>query len=616
MRFFKSFRLLHRRTKSDGDVTAVLAAQSASRPVAQDLHTLPLHRISADYPALGNLSCGESSLFIEDISFAPPAEHTTPDNETSDRDDVFGHFSFETPPRSITYSVESETIALRNTNRTLKADLVEVTKEAADARSALHAHMTKNAYQEAQIRGLAVEFKRYQCIDGLLARVGLHKAVLDNALAVLEEGGNPADVIVRAIELANPKTETAPAASKKESSSSSSPIGPRSQEHYVAALNMTLNVRKELKGNKKVTKFWKRVAQEGGLNADVITPSPSNVSSIRESLSLERQKAVDALVARRRGSIAVSESKSVASVSTVEPAISSASTSENPLPTSASGSSTVSTLRVLPPLASDSIKQQLAQHGNNKRFAGSRSNSRPSVLRALDLNVPAPKRALLHRGAERRNVPVALPHRRYPSDASDSGSIQLKQKKARSDTTRSFVAALSSSLRRSKSARKEKASKRESQDSAEGSVPFDNTAFQPKTSSVPSDPSLSSRASTARNETPVNRRVSYEHGGSLGHISEESQSGFKDAEESFASTVPTTPAKTPKVLYESPSRLPVLKYIRRLSPLSSPMKGKAKKEKEKENAARASPSKLPRRAGPAQGSPRRAMFNPLMYSIA
>ncbi|KZP04078.1 hypothetical protein FIBSPDRAFT_1054911 [Athelia psychrophila] len=167
--------------------------------------------------------------------------------------------------------------------------------------------------------------------------------------------------------------------------------------------------------------------------------------------------------------------------------------------------------------------------------------------------------------------------------------------------------------------RKEKASKRESQDSADGSVPFDNTAFQPETSSVPSDPSLSSRASTTNNEIPVNRRVLYEHGGSLGHISEESQSGFEDAEESFVSTVPTTPAKTPKVLYESPSRLPVLKYIRRLSPLSSPTKGKAgkEKEKEKENAARASPSKLPRRAGPAQGSPRRAMFtrNPLMYSI-
>lgn len=149
------------------------------------------------------------------------------------------------------------------------------------------------------------------------------------------------------------------------------------------------------------------MAQEGGLNADVITPSPSDVSSIRELLSPERQKAVDALIARRRGPVAISESKSVASVSTVEPAMSVASTSENPLPTSASGSSTVSTLRVLPPLASDSIKQQLAQHGNNKRFAGPRSNSRPSVLRALELNVPAPKRAVLHRGAERRNVPVS-----------------------------------------------------------------------------------------------------------------------------------------------------------------------------------------------------------------
>ena len=401
MRFFKSFRLLHRRTKSDGDATAHLAAQLASRPIAQDLHTLPLHRISVDYPGFGNLSYGDSSLFIEDISFAPPAEALDA-LDTPDHDDVFGPFSFETPPR--VSSRENELETLRNANRTLKADLVEVTKEAADAHSTLYEHMTKSAYQDAQIRDFKADFQRYQCIDGLLARVGLHKAVINDALAVLAAGGNPADVIVLAIERANPK------AGSKSPLASSTNIGPRSQEQYVAALNMTLNVRKELKSSKKVTKFWKRVAQEGGLHADVITPSPSDVSSICQNLSPERQKAVDMLIAKRRGNVAISESHSAASVSTVEATESIASVNEPPLSTSVSGSSNVSTIRsILPPLASDSIKQELAQRaGNNKAFSGPRSTSRSSVLRAIDMNVSASRRAA-QRVSERRNVPVCCP---------------------------------------------------------------------------------------------------------------------------------------------------------------------------------------------------------------
>ena len=213
-------------------------------------------------------------------------------------------------------------------------------------------------------------------------------------------------------------------------------------------------------------------------------------------------------------------------------------------------------------------------------------------------------------------APAPHPHRRYPSAASDSGSIRIRLKKPRSDTARSFVAAVSASLRRSKS--KRKVSKRRSRDDAENRASFDNTAFQPEVVSVPSDPSVSSRVSSSSSNTSQifeNRRASYEHGASLGHISEETGSAFEgdEAEESFASqatatTGPTTPSKTPILQSESPtamkSKLPVLKYLRRLSPLSSP----SKVQKDKENAADVSPSKLPRRAGPAYTSPVRATF--------
>lgn len=411
MRFFKSFRLLHRRTKSDGDVAVVLAAQSAARITP---HALPVHRLSANHPGLGNFSFGESSLFIDDISFAPPTENTLP---LFDANDLFSPFSYDTAPRisgspfdSGIIELESELATLREANRTLKADLVEITKEAADARNTLYAHMTKSAHQEQRaaadaerIKNYMVEFARYKSIDGLLARIGLHKVVLNDALAVLEAGGNPADVVVNAIKLANAKTTETTTAKH------SSPVGPRSPEQYVATLNMTLNVRKELKGNKKITKFWKRIAQEDGRNGDIITPSPSDVSSIYEPLSAERQKALDALVARRREAVTISESKSASSISDSATQLSVLATVNNPpMPASESASSTMSTVRsTLPPLASDSLKRELAQHSTNRRFAGSRSSSRPSVLRAIDPNVPAPKRATAPRLAgSQRNVPV------------------------------------------------------------------------------------------------------------------------------------------------------------------------------------------------------------------
>lgn len=139
-------------------------------------------------------------------------------------------------------------------------------------------------------------------------------------------------------------------------------------------------------------------------------------------------------------------------------------------------------------------------------------------------------------------------------------------------------------------------------------MPFDNTAFQPEIASSVSDPAASSQDPRPDEVgTPVQGRSSYEHGGSLGHISEESADSIYDdteGETSFAThatptTGPTTPSKTPNLSAKTPeasptamkSKLPVLKYIRRLS-LSSPPKPKVRR-----HVDAASPSKLPRRVG-------------------
>jgi len=77
-------------------------------------------------------------------------------------------------------------------------------------------------------------------------------------------------------------------------------IGHRAPEHYQSALHMTLSVRRKVRAQKKISKFWKRLAQEEDRHVDTATPSTSDLSSVREPLSPARQHAVDALIARRR----------------------------------------------------------------------------------------------------------------------------------------------------------------------------------------------------------------------------------------------------------------------------------------------------------------------------
>lgn len=68
-------------------------------------------------------------------------------------------------------------------------------------------------------------------------------------------------------------------------------------DQYSSALRVTLQTRKALRDQKKITKYWKNLAVTGPQNT--VTPSVSAISSIRESLPAHRQVAVEALMARR-----------------------------------------------------------------------------------------------------------------------------------------------------------------------------------------------------------------------------------------------------------------------------------------------------------------------------
>jgi hypothetical protein len=77
-------------------------------------------------------------------------------------------------------------------------------------------------------------------------------------------------------------------------------VGPRTQAQYISSINQILVWRKKSKDLLKICKFWKRCARQNGSNADVITPSPSNISSIDDELSEERQSAATELLRKLR----------------------------------------------------------------------------------------------------------------------------------------------------------------------------------------------------------------------------------------------------------------------------------------------------------------------------
>ncbi|KAF9024552.1 hypothetical protein BDZ89DRAFT_1017475 [Hymenopellis radicata] len=191
-------------------------------------------------------------------------------------------------------------------------------------------------------------------------------------------------------------------------------IGPRTNEQYLSAINMTLQSRKENRELQGVKKFWKNVAKEDPANADLVTPSSSNLSAVQAVLSEKRQQAVDDLLAQlRNGSVPIRSqivSQSAVKSSDMprpESVVLSASMDSTKLlggnatvphtepgvVVSSSDSSTVlpylrdDSLASLPALASQTFKQELKASHSRERF--SISTTYKHALAPRDLNLPS-----------------------------------------------------------------------------------------------------------------------------------------------------------------------------------------------------------------------------------
>ncbi|KAF9264146.1 hypothetical protein L218DRAFT_252147 [Marasmius fiardii PR-910] len=77
-------------------------------------------------------------------------------------------------------------------------------------------------------------------------------------------------------------------------------VGPRTSDQYASALSIVLKARKDLRHSQNASRFWKQQAKLEDANADVITPSSSILSDVQESLSEERQRAVNDLLRKLR----------------------------------------------------------------------------------------------------------------------------------------------------------------------------------------------------------------------------------------------------------------------------------------------------------------------------
>ncbi|KAG2037443.1 hypothetical protein BDR03DRAFT_919967 [Suillus americanus] len=290
MRFFKSFRLLHRRTRSEGDVSHMVSSPPSSigSSCSTGFRQIQCVRPTSSSP----INSSAAPVFVSLEASLPsfdPAQLYQP-RPTRPLDMHTG---------SCIHQPESDASCLRQTNSELAADLADVTNDLSRTRNELYTEMTKLArFQHQLARGMDHIQKlesRFQRLAGLLVDIGIPYFTVQRISDALDSDLGTADhILVDAIGDAVHDPEALLSSLKP------AVIGHPVLEQYQSALHMTLSVRRKVRAQKKVSKFWKRLAQEDDRYTDTVTPSSSNISSVHEPLSPARQHAVDSLIARRR----------------------------------------------------------------------------------------------------------------------------------------------------------------------------------------------------------------------------------------------------------------------------------------------------------------------------
>ncbi|KAF5386668.1 hypothetical protein D9615_001748 [Tricholomella constricta] len=353
MQFFKTFKLLHRRTKSD-----------------------PTKAVTSDFSShkqTSSLSNGISGPFLT-------ALNCSVDHDISP--------SLHLNVRIL--DLEAENSCLRDASAASFNELTDLRSQLKTTQAELYAELHKGVRQRREDRNE---------IEKLRETLAQYETLLELVFNADPSGAFPADAHVSLRNghtldqaLSNAVSRTAATTMINSGDVVPSVLGLRTQAEYVSALQLTIKTRMQLRKCKKVAKFWKNTATEDGKNSHIVTPSPSDISSISEVLSAERQKAVDDLMARRKACGESSFSTPVETSQRDEVVANSSSVPPTGSESLSFGYSSTYTRPCLSPLASHSLRQELSNISSTNRLSKwpSASGLGRKPLGQIDLNVRKP----------------------------------------------------------------------------------------------------------------------------------------------------------------------------------------------------------------------------------
>ena len=337
MRIFKALRFFHNRTKSDSAllVRAVPTAHHDIRPLSTpDEQVLIAPSVASSQAGISTFPPADhTTATLTVVPIAAASSNTTPtvtasatlreclQNLAFEVLDVQKNKSFHKRISALesditgfqrgqlTHSVTEHIAFLKQergqlsaTIQTLLNTITELGEEASTTRCELYNAIRQGDFMRQQVKAdeddiqeLQQKVVQYSKFIGLLVDIGLQEAVLSKAGNALCAGHDADEALVDAIKEAaaipgSPWSKIMPAIT-----------GPRTSDEYLSAIQMTLDLRRQLRESKKLVKFWKRTAQQhAGEDFHTITPSPSNISSIHEELGEERQNAANELLAKLR----------------------------------------------------------------------------------------------------------------------------------------------------------------------------------------------------------------------------------------------------------------------------------------------------------------------------
>jgi len=282
MRFFQAFSLLHRRTKSETFATGYVPPNQGSFAVT-NLNSRP-----SSLPA--GLGSNKEDVFDFAIAKFTPLSanfnHLNHAVTTSRHQRIAGNSQ-----NGLSSLLVEENLRLRDSLNLWFSEYSKADQLLQECRAEL-------AFERDKYRTLQRQTDRDQeLIKNMKKDISRYEQRFENSRGLYST--NQSSLIQSNLADSSYNTLLIPCSSDSATSLAIS-TKIRTLDEYTSALRMTLSTRRQLRDQKKVSKFWKNVALSTGKCEDIITPSTSAISSIHSTLPPERKRAIDALM-RERG---------------------------------------------------------------------------------------------------------------------------------------------------------------------------------------------------------------------------------------------------------------------------------------------------------------------------